>query len=184
MTRIHTLFLLFVIILSISNNTITAATQLSNVPEGQINWVNIDQSIAETKSSNKKFILVDLYTDWCGWCKKMDEGTYTEASIVSLINANFTAVKFNAEQQNPIVFNGKSYSFLKSGPRGTHQLALELGGIGGKLGYPTLVVLDANGNKLETFPGYKDVETMTAILKYFQTGSYKNMDFQQYESGQ
>ena len=82
------------------------------------------------------------------------------------------------------MFNGKSYNFTKTGARGANQLAMELGSVGGKLGYPTLVVLDADGKKLQAFPGYKDVETLTIILKYFQSGSYKTMDFQQFQSGQ
>jgi thioredoxin-related protein len=164
--------------------TTSSAKPGAATPEGDIKWTTIDKALSDTKASNKKFILVDLYTDWCGWCKKMDEGTFTEASIVTLLNANFTPVKFNAETQSPVTFNGKSYNFNKSGARGANQLALDLGSTSGKLGYPTLVVLDANGNKLQAFPGYKDVETMSAILKYFQSGNYKTMDFQQFQSGQ
>ncbi|MBK9329355.1 MAG: hypothetical protein IPM95_08595 [Sphingobacteriales bacterium] len=107
----------------------------------------------------------------------------TPGNIASL-NDNFTAVKFNAEIKDPVAFNGKTYSFTKTGSRGANQLALELGTVGGKLGYPTLVVLDANGNKLQTFPGYKDVETLNTIIRYFNTGVYKTMDFQQFQSGQ
>ena len=160
-----------------------AKTKAANA-ETDIKWTTIDKALSETKSSNKKFILVNLYTDWCGWCKKMDEGAFSEASIVGLMSANFTAVKFNAETAEPVTFNGKTYNFNKSGQRGANQLALDLGSTAGKLGYPTLVVLDANGNKIQAFPGYKDVETLGAILKYFQSGNYKTMDFQQFQSGQ
>lgn len=149
-----------------------------------INWTTIDNSIAQNKANNKKFILVELYTDWCGWCKKMDESTFEDEGIIELMNNNFTSVKFNAENQSPISFNGKSYSFAKTGARGANQLALDLGSVGGKLGYPTIIILDANGNKLQAFPGFKDAETMATILKYYESGSYKSMDFQQFQSGQ
>ncbi len=152
--------------------------------QAEINWTTIDKAVDAAKSSNKKFILVDLYTDWCGWCKKMDENTLTDPGIVASLNDNFTAVKFNAEIKEPVEFNGISYSFTKTGSRGAYQLALDLGTVGGKLGYPTLVVLDANGNRLQTFPGYKDVETLNTIINYFRTGVYKTMDFQQFQSGQ
>ena len=84
---------------------------------------------------------------------------------------------------------GRPYDFSSNaitspGARGANQLAMDLGSVGGKLGYPTLVVLDENGNKLQAFPGYKDVETLSIILKYFKSGSYKSMDFQQYQTGQ
>ncbi len=175
-------FVLFVVTLSMLNS---ASAKIKNVSaDNDIKWTTIDQSLADAKTGNKKFILVDLYTDWCGWCKKMDENTLQDAGIISLLNENFTVVKFNAEQPNPVSFNGKSYTFAKTGARGANQLALDLGTVGGKLGYPTVVVLDANGNKLQAFPGYKDVETLNVILKFYKSGSYKTMDFQQFQSGQ
>jgi thioredoxin-related protein len=175
------------LIFSVSIITIAKAkNRIETTSEGdaKVKWTTIDKALAETKASNKKFIIVDLYTDWCGWCKKMDENTFTDAGVIALINTDFTIAKFNAETADAVTFNGKSYSFTKTGARGANQLAMELGSVGGKLGYPTLVVLDADGKKLQAFPGYKDVETLTIILKYFQSGSYKTMDFQQFQSGQ
>jgi thioredoxin-related protein len=114
----------------------------------------------------------------------MDENTFQDAGVVSVINESFTAVKFNAETTSPVTYNGKTYNFVKTGARGANQLALDLGSVGGKLGYPTLIILDENGNKLQAFPGFKDVETLGMILKFYKSGSYKTMDFQQFQSGQ
>ena len=161
-----------------------ARSRKAPLSQAEINWTPIDKAVDAAKSANKKFILVDLYTDWCGWCKKMDENTLTDPGIIASLNDNFTTVRFNAEIKEPVVFNGKTYSFTQTGARGANQLALDLGTVGGKLGYPTLVVLDANGNKIQTFPGYKDVETLNTIINYFKTGVYKTMDFQQFQSGQ
>ena len=159
-------------------------TTISLPSDNQIKWTSIDQAVSNANSSNKKFILVDLYTDWCGWCKKMEENTFQDAGVISLLNEHFIAVKFNAEMNSAVTFNSKTYNFTKTGARGANQLALDLGSVGGKLGYPTLVVLDENGKKLQSFPGYKDVETFTAILNYFKSGSYKNMDFMQFQTEQ
>jgi uncharacterized protein YyaL (SSP411 family) len=71
--------------------------------------------------------LVDLYTEWCGWCKKMDENVFTDAQVISLLNSDFTAVKFNAETKDAVNLIGKSYTFAKTGARGANQLAMELG---------------------------------------------------------
>ena len=175
-------FVLMVVSICMLNSA--SAKIRNSASDNDIKWTTIDQSLANAKTANKKFILVDLYTDWCGWCKKMDENTFQDAGILALLNESFTTVKFNAETPNPVSFNGKSYSFTKTGARGANQLALDLGSYGGKLGYPTIVILDENGNKLQAFPGYKDVETLNAILKFYKSGSYKTMDFQQFQSGQ
>jgi thioredoxin-related protein len=179
-------FLSIITLMFVCSLFTTASANSSNTTttDTDVKWTTVDKAIAEAKSGNKQFILVDLYTDWCGWCKKMDENTFTDAGVMELIKSNFIPVKFNAETADVVSFNGKSYSFTKTGMRGANQLAMDLGSIGGKIGYPTIVVLDANGNKLQAFPGYKDVETLTIILKYFQSGSYKTMDFQQFQSGQ
>lgn len=163
-------------------NALNAKTSFAS--NGDIKWTPISESVSFSKSNNKKFILVVLYTDWDGWYKKMNENTFQDDGVVSLINSGFTPVKFNAETQDPVTFNGKTYNFTKTGARGANQLALDLGSIGGKLGYPTVVVLDEDGKKLQAFPGFKDVETMITLLKYYNTGSYKTMDFQQFQTGQ
>lgn len=184
MKKLNFLSILVIIFACSILSTASANAKIEASNDTDVKWTTIEKAISETKVNNKKFILVDLYTDWCGWCKKMDENTFTDASLLALLNSNFTAVKFNAETADVVSFNGKSYNFTKTGARGANQLAMELGSVGNKLGYPTLVVLDADGKKLQAFPGYKDVETLTAILKFFQSGSYKTMDFQQFQSGQ
>ncbi|HQO89849.1 MAG: DUF255 domain-containing protein [Chitinophagales bacterium] len=161
-----------------------SASLIAVAADADIKWTPIEKSMAEAKAANKKFILINLYTDWCGWCKKMEENTFSEPSVIEAMNKTFVSAKFNAETATPVEFNGKSYTFVKNGARGANQLAMDLGSVGGKLGYPTLVILDSNGNKLQAFPGFKDIETLTVILQYFESESYKKMDFQQYQSGQ
>ena len=172
------------IIIAMCFTQIADAKSSKLVAATPVKWTSFDKVIAEAKAGNKKFILVDLYTDWCGWCKKMDENVFSDDAIATALNADFASVKFNAETNEPVIFNGKTYTFTKDGQRGANQLALDLGKVGNKLGYPTIVVLDSDGKKLQAFPGYKDTQTMAAILKYFQTESYKKMDFQQFQSGQ
>lgn len=184
MKKLNFLSILVIIFACSILSTASANAKIEASNDTDVKWTTIEKAISETKANNKKFILVDLYTDWCGWCKKMDENTFTDAGIQAALNSNFTTVKFNAESKDAISFNDKSYSFVKTGARGANQLAIDLGSVGGRLGYPTLVVLDANGTKLQSFAGYKDVETLATILKYFQSGVYKTMDFQQFQSGQ
>ncbi len=164
--------------------TAFAKNQKNTADDTKVKWVPIQSAVETAKAQNKKFIFVHIYTDWCGWCKKMEDNVFTDQAILADFDADFVPVKFNAETQDIIQFNGTSYGFDNSGKRGANKLALELGNVGGKIGYPTLVVLDASGKKLQTFPGFKDVQTLNELLNYFQSGSYQKMDFQQFQAGQ
>lgn len=148
-----------------------------------VSWTSIDKALSGVTES-KKFILVDIVTPWCGWCKKMDESSFTDATASELIKNNFVAVKLDAESETSVSFNGKTYGLVLNGTRKANQLAMDLGKVNGRLGYPTLVVLDAQGNKIQAFPGYKDAESLNVLLNYFVSGSYQKMDFQQFQSGQ
>ena len=68
----------------------------SNVySQTKIDWIELDNN-TEIKNNGKK-IIIDLYTDWCGWCKVMDRNTFTDKQVIEYINNYFLPVKFDAE---------------------------------------------------------------------------------------
>ena len=143
-----------------------------------INWIDIEKAEALAKEDGKK-ILVDVYTDWCGWCKKMDKATYENAEVVDYINKNYHAVKFNAEQREDVVVKGRTFKFVAQGRRGYHELAA--GMLQGKLSYPATVFLDRNFDMLTNIPGYQPPNSMMAFLSYFKDELYtKQVSLQSY----
>ena len=71
-------------------------------------------------------MIIDLYTDWCGWCKVMDRNTFTDSNVISHINENFVAIKFDAEYENSVTFNNNSYKYYSTGRKGINELAYYL----------------------------------------------------------
>ena len=59
-------------------------------------WYGFEEGMEKAKRE-KKVLLVDAYTDWCGWCKVMDRETYKNAEVIAKLNKDFVAVKFNPE---------------------------------------------------------------------------------------
>lgn len=147
-----------------------------------IQWMSLEDAMQAQKKAPKK-VIIDLYTDWCGWCKKMEGSTFNDPFIINYINKNFYAVKLNGEQKEAITFKGKTYENAMINNRNTHQLAWDLGSVNNRLGYPTIVVLDEDMNKLSAFPGYKDVDAMEVLMKYFAENTYKTKNWQDYISG-
>jgi thioredoxin-related protein len=152
-----------------------------NTADG-IRWMSLEEATEAQKKVPKK-VLIDLYTDWCSWCKKMDASTFSDPFIVNYINKHFYAVKLNGEGKDPITFKGKEYINASINNRNTQQLAWELGSVNNRLGYPTVVILDEDMNKLSTYPGFKDVDAMVSLAKYYGENIYKSKSWQDYISG-
>lgn len=148
--------------------------------QGLINWVKIDE-VEGLAKKNKKKIMVDLYTSWCGWCKRMDKATFQHGEIAQYVNDNFYAVKFNAEDKNSINFNGKAHDFVQAGRRGYNQLAFQFAN--GRMSYPTISFLDENLNVINAFPGYKEPNKFDPLLRFINEDHYKTQTLAQFQSG-
>ena len=75
----------------------------------EINWMSFEEAI-DAQQKNPKKIIMDTYTAWCGWCKKMDKETFTNKDVVNYINENYYAVKFDAEGNDVVNFKGNSFT--------------------------------------------------------------------------
>lgn len=145
----------------------------------KINWVSWEEAAELNKTAPKK-IFVDIYTEWCGWCKKMDKSTFVDPALVEYMSENFYAVKFDAEQKEDIVWSGNTFKFVRSGRRGVHQLAYSL--LNGKTGYPSFVLLDEEFSRIMVSPGYKTAEDMMPELVFASQEKYKEMSWEDYKS--
>lgn len=126
-----------------------------------IQWHSIDD-LAELQKQSDKKIMIDIYTDWCKWCKVMDQKTFADPTMIPFLQKNYHMVKFNAEHKTPIQFNGKTYDFKEGGRRGYNELASKL--LNGKLSFPSVVVLDENLNVISVQKGFKDSAALRAGL--------------------
>ena len=143
----------------------------------KIKWLSLEQAIKLNKKNPKK-ILIDVYTDWCGYCKKMDRETFTNSEVAKEINKNYYAVKFNAEQKEPITFKGKKYDYIKNGSRGVHSLAASL--LQNKLSYPSMVYLTEDLELIQPVPGYLTPSQILPILSFFGNDFYQKKTWKEF----
>ncbi len=143
----------------------------------EIKWMSFEEAIAAQKKAPKK-ILIDAYTNWCGFCKMYDKNTFSKKEVANYINKNFYAVKFNAEGNDVIHFKGKTFSNPYFDPNRTrarnsaHQLASYFR----IRSFPSLVFLDEDANYLDLIPGYKTPTQLEIYLKLFASDKYKDIN--------
>jgi thioredoxin-related protein len=126
-----------------------------------------------------KKIFVDVYTDWCGWCKRMDATTFAHPVIAEKLNTDWIAVKMNAERKDTIVINGKTFVNENQVPRSTHQLAQVL--LNGKMSYPSYSLIDETGKSIQVIIGYQEVQQFEILLDFFSSNAYQRMNLEDFQ---
>lgn len=133
-----------------------------DVRDAPFKWFTVEES-AGLNTANEVYF-VDVYTDWCGWCKKMDKATFEQAEIQEYLKQHFIPIKFNAEQKDPVSFLNKDYAFNpKIGRKGTHDLARMM--LAGRMSYPSFAFLNKNGEVIEVSKGFKTPEQFLPVLE-------------------
>ena len=156
-----------VVLLAILPVLMAAGNTLTAGDKSKLQWYSFEQGVAEAKKANKK-MLVDVYTDWCGWCKKMDSDTYTNAGVASYLRDKYILVKLNAESSTKQNYNGKEYT------------ERELAGEFGVSGYPTTLFFKSDGTGITAVPGYADAASFKTILSFIAEDRYLNTKFEDY----
>ena len=150
---------------------------LNTSAQEKVNWISFEKAVEANKNNPKPF-LVDIYTDWCGWCKKMDRDTYANPVIAKYINKNYHAIKMDGEGKEPITYKDYTFKFKNQGRTGYHELSALL--MNGKLTYPMTVILSKEEKLLDRIPGYLDAKKMEMVLAYFMKKDRKTKSWGQF----
>lgn len=170
----------FLVIMTVASTAFVDNPVGSDVEVGEspVNWMTFEEAVEKSKTDKKK-IFIDVYTNWCGWCKVMDRETFSQPEIARYLNENFYPVKLNAEQRDSIQFRGYTFKYVPRGKRGYHELAASL--LQNKLSYPTVVFLDEDFNMLQPLPGYHKPDFFEKVVKFYGGGHNKTTSWKEWE---
>jgi thiol-disulfide isomerase/thioredoxin len=107
----------------------------------RINWVSYNMGLRAARNSGKP-IMIDFYTSWCGWCKKLDKETFKDETVRAL-STQFVCIKVNADTSKSLT---KKY---------------------GVRGYPTVVFLNSSGKQIGKIGGFKPAKAFAAQMKQY-----------------
>jgi thioredoxin-related protein len=135
---------------------VTAFSAVSPTPadKAEIKWLTLEEAYMLNQKEPRK-IFVDVYTDWCGWCKRMDKDTFSNSDVATYVGKNYYAVKLNAESDRSFKLGEAAMT--------ERQVAQQLG----VSGYPTVVFIYEDFKTIEPVSGYQQPEQFMKTLQAF-----------------
>ena len=108
------------------------------------------EKVLQAAKDSGKPVLVDFFTEWCGWCKVMDRDVFSDAGVVEFANAKILLFRVDAEKgEGPAL--AKKY---------------------GVNGYPTFVFMDGTGSELDRQVGASDKAVFLGLMKDVHAGNH------------
>jgi len=138
--------------------------------QAKAEWLAFDQAM-EKAAADKKYVVVDFYTDWCKWCKVMDDKTYADSSVAAALKENFVIAKINGESSEKITYLGKTMA------QSEFTMNMKVSG------FPSTLFMDSDGKVIGILPGYIEAPVFLKILAYVSTEAYKTKKLDDYLSG-
>jgi len=139
----------FLLIICIS---IAFSASICFAEKEEIQWQSYDTGMKMIKDQNKKGFL-HFYSDWCKYCKIMNNQTFADSKIIKYLNKNFISIRVNTEKQKNIA---RKYRVR---------------------GLPNTWFLAEDTSSLSSQPGFIPPERLLDMLKFLNTDSFKNMKF-------
>ncbi|MEO6134262.1 MAG: DUF255 domain-containing protein [Ginsengibacter sp.] len=149
--------------------------KVNTTSKEKINWLTIEEVQLKAEKESKP-VIIDLYTNWCYWCKVMDKKTYNNSKVIEYVNKHFYAVKLNAETKEKLNWNKKEYLYTQSNKVNEFSVYIT----DGQLSFPTTVIFPDIKKVPAAIPGFLEPKDMEAVLKYFGEGKYKTQNFEEF----
>jgi thioredoxin-related protein len=140
-----------------------------------IQWLSPVEVQAYLKNEEKP-IIIDVYTDWCQYCKLMEKATWKQPEVKNYVSSHFYPVKFNAESKDSINWLGQIFIYKQSYK--VHMLAAEW--LKGNMVYPSTVIIPKEGESI-VLPGMLSPKELEPVLKYFGEGYYKTIEWETFK---
>jgi thioredoxin-related protein len=133
----------------------------------KVEWLNYDQGLAKAKRENKP-IVIDFTATWCGWCKKMDAGTFSDPKVIRYMAQNVVAIKVWGDDTT------KAAMVSHEGERMTQKALTQVYAV---RGFPTFWFLDSSGGRIGPMSGYKDTNGWLPLVEYVAGNHYKTTTY-------
>lgn len=147
--------------------TLAESQMIAQTQKSGLQWKSFSEGLVEAEKTKKK-ILLAVYTDWCGWCKKMDKEVYADNSVEKYIAEKYVVIKLNAESDAKLEYQKESLTQRQM----SHAF--------GVTGYPSTIFLQSDGQPITIVPGFIKAETFLDVLTFIGEDLYEKMKWEEF----
>lgn len=171
-----------IFLLIILNTSAVIPVQAQNEKLKTPDWCEIEDAVKLNSVEPRKF-LIYIYSDNCGWCRKMENETFSSDPVIDYINQNFYAVKINSNIKRDIQYDNRKFSYVAADPKtgnpAHHEFLLIL--LQGRMAFPSIAYLDENMVFIEVQRGFKSIDPFRKYLAFINENKYlEGLSFDQY----
>jgi protein disulfide-isomerase len=126
-----------------------AACILLHAPLGSAapGWLNdYKRAQQEAKAGNKLLLLDFTGSDWCGYCIQLDKEVFSQPDFKEYASKNLVLLELDFPRPGGARWQAQAAELKKQNQELAQQYQVQ--------GFPTLVVLSGDGQKLWQFDGY------------------------------
>lgn len=156
--------------------TVFACAQQKEKDVAPLHWMSLAEAESAMQLENRP-ILIDLYTNWCSWCRVMDKKTYSNKNVIDYLQKKFYVVRINAETKETLIWQGKQYAYSPENKINTIAIYLS----GGNLVFPTTVIIPDKKEEPQAIAGYFEPKDFEVIVKYFGEKKYPDESFDAFQ---
>ena len=131
----------------------SAASVLALNPE--IKWQSYQSGMKKIADENKKGF-IHFYTDWCTYCKLMNQKTFTNDAVIAFLNQNFVPIRVDAEEQRDVARKYGVSSFPNNG------------------------FIAEDQSEIGKRPGFIPPDLLLKMLEFIDSESFKSMSFKDF----
>lgn len=143
-----------------------AGNKKAPAPAGHVSFAqSAFKASLDRAQKEDRFVMVDFYTDWCKWCKVLEEKTYPHPDVKKVLDQSFVFEKYNPEEAPSFTHGGRKYGGMDVAKHFSIR------------GFPTILFMEKDGTAIGSIPGYVPPEVFVKILSFITSGGYKKKPF-------